>query len=261
MAADESRIRMSISRVDSTSPLEEEKWQLSFENSCFQPLVQSTDSIMMRQSADGVYEWLIALLQAGDGEKASLRHCMEVGEKHGEIRVLDANGAEHRHGDTFYEDAHLLSVRKAVDEGIVEPVFENEEQRAAWRHWIAGDPLDTATRASILDIELAHVCQPHDADAGDARTPYQRAKDHLLDILKSEGRVRYTRFYDGTVETEDLMRCVCGLNEDDDSAEILMDDVVWDLRKAGVVRTTELSEELSDGNKDYLIELIKKQGD
>ena len=83
---------------------------------------------------------------------------------------------------------------------------------------------------------------------------------YLLGLLKAETAVRYSRFYDGTDETqEDLIR---GMGFDPegeayvpDCPEVFMDVAVGQLEEGGVVRTEQLPELLADETNDYRIEL------
>ena len=88
---------------------------------------------------------------------------------------------------------------------------------------------------------------------------------HLLEVLRFEGCVRYSRFYDGTDATENaLVRGMgygpelAGLTEDDYVPERpadLIDLAVKQLERKSIVKTTVLQELLADENPDYLIEL------
>jgi hypothetical protein len=93
----------------------------------------------------------------------------------------------------------------------------------------------------------------------------EQAAKHLLELLKAEGSVRYSRFYDGQDETrEALLRgmgygpALDGTAEEDyvpECPEHLMDLAVAQLEQQHVLRTTDLEDLLFDENNDYLIEL------
>jgi hypothetical protein len=88
----------------------------------------------------------------------------------------------------------------------------------------------------------------------------ERAGLYLLGLLKSEAAVRYSRFYDGTDETQAELIRGMGFdpNGDDyvpDCPEVFMDVAVAQLEQGGIVRTEELSELLSDETNDYRIEI------
>ncbi len=208
-------------------------------------------------SIEEVAEWIEAFVREGAcyGATPTLRECMDVGDEHAEMRVPDDAGAEHRAGSPLYENAFLAALRALVSAGDIVPAAASEEQRGAWERWMAGVPEDAGTRAAVSHVPLRAVPRPTPAPE---QPPRHRARAYLLDLLKAEGRVRYCRFYDGTDETERLLCERFGLRYDDDSAAVLMDDVVWDLTQAGLVKTTELPEKLSDGEHDSLIELVEE---
>jgi hypothetical protein len=93
----------------------------------------------------------------------------------------------------------------------------------------------------------------------------EQAAKYLLQLLKAEGSVRYSRFYDGLDETQEaLLRgmgygsALAGTSEEDyvpECPEHLMDLAVAQLERQRVVRTTDLEDLLADENNDYLIEL------
>ena len=91
----------------------------------------------------------------------------------------------------------------------------------------------------------------------------ERAGRYLLGLLKSEAAVCFSRFFDGSDETQaDLIKGV-GFephDEDDlsDCPEAIMDAAVAQLEQGGMVRTEELSELLADEHNDYRIELTEK---
>jgi hypothetical protein len=91
----------------------------------------------------------------------------------------------------------------------------------------------------------------------------ERAGLYLLGLLKSEGRVRYSRFYDGTDETYEAIIRAMGYPEEGDSylpecPEHLIDLAAWQLETGGIVKITPLAEKLADGEQDYTIELTEE---
>ncbi len=96
----------------------------------------------------------------------------------------------------------------------------------------------------------------------------EKAGLYLLAILKVEGSVRYSRFYDGTEEMEEtLLRgmgfgpAIDGDAEDEyvpENATGLMDIAAEELARGGIVKTTELADLLAQDVQDYLIELTDK---
>ncbi len=91
---------------------------------------------------------------------------------------------------------------------------------------------------------------------------------YLLSLLKGDGRVRYSRFYDGEDRTQEaLLRgmgygsALDGEAEDDyvpECPEHLMDLAAAELERGGIVKTTDLEDLLADESQDYLIELTEK---
>jgi hypothetical protein len=96
----------------------------------------------------------------------------------------------------------------------------------------------------------------------------EKAGLYLLAILKVEGSVHFSRFYDGTEEMEEtLLRgmsfgpAIDGEAEDDyvpENATSLMDIAAEELARGGIVKTTYLDELLAQEVQDYLIELTDK---
>lgn len=96
----------------------------------------------------------------------------------------------------------------------------------------------------------------------------QKAARYLLELLKVEGSVRYSRFYDGEDEAQEtLLRgmgygaALDGTAEDDhvpECPEHLMDLAVAQLERQLVVKTTGLEDLLADDNNDFLIELTEE---
>jgi hypothetical protein len=88
------------------------------------------------------------------------------------------------------------------------------------------------------------------------RKDNQAAGDHLLGLLRTEGSLRYSRFYDGSDKTHEALLRGMGLGEDHcDSPEWAMDTAVAQLEKAGLVATRTTADLLADGNRDYEISL------
>jgi hypothetical protein len=95
----------------------------------------------------------------------------------------------------------------------------------------------------------------------------EKAGLYLLSLLRIEQRVRFSRFYDGTDETEEaLLRgmgygpAIDGVAEDDyvpDNAATLMDLAAAELEQGGIVKKAMLEDLLEDGHQDYLIELTE----
>jgi hypothetical protein len=91
----------------------------------------------------------------------------------------------------------------------------------------------------------------------------EKAGLFLLGLLLREGSVRYSRFYDGTDETQTQLLRGMGYPEEGedfepDNPETLMDLAAGELSDGGIVKITFLSEKLSDDEPDYLIELTEK---
>ena len=88
----------------------------------------------------------------------------------------------------------------------------------------------------------------------------ERAGLYLLRLLEREASVRYSRFSDGTDETQGELIKGMGFDPaaaDDvpDCPEVFMDVAVGQLEQGGIVRTEELAELLADGTNDYRIEI------
>src|SRR5262249_16952265 len=81
------------------------------------------------------------------------------------------------------------------------------------------------------------------------------AGKYLLGILKEEGQIRYSRFYDGSDEAADALMKNCGYESEMDAPECMMDVAVAQLEHAGIVATRSLPEKLADGEQDYEIRL------
>lgn len=197
-------------------------------------------------------EWLIEFLKAGMDydATATLRESMEVGAGHANMRVRDGTGAEHTFGSSLYEGVFLDALRYHVAAGEIEPVFADEGQRAGWAAWLNGADV------SIIDTPL-RFCGTTEP-APEERSPLERARAHLLEILAGEGAVWYSRFYNRNPDPEAELRALFGLEHEWESAAVTVDQAVWKLHQAGLVTTTDLPERLMDGESDYLIELTEK---
>src|SRR5438034_11647611 len=78
---------------------------------------------------------------------------------------------------------------------------------------------------------------------------------YLLDLLKREGCVRYSRFYGDDVDPEALAAAT-GLDEE--HAHVIIEFAAGQLEGAGVVSFAELPEKLIDDEQDYLISLTHR---
>ncbi len=86
------------------------------------------------------------------------------------------------------------------------------------------------------------------------------AADYLLRALEVEGRVPYSRFYDGTEATQRHLAEALGMSLADAEwygAEGIMDEAAFGLAEQGYVRISWLDEELADGEPAYEIELLE----
>lgn len=81
----------------------------------------------------------------------------------------------------------------------------------------------------------------------------------LLPILQAERSVLYSRFYDGTEETQAEVTRAINPGNSLISVELLIDLAVDPLVEHGVVRQVMLDTRLTDGEPDYRIELIEGQ--
>ena len=91
----------------------------------------------------------------------------------------------------------------------------------------------------------------------------KKAGDYLLRVLLDSGEVRYSRFYDGTDETQAAVLKGMGFPEEGEdyepeSPELLLDLAAYELERQGFVRITMLDTKLADGEPDYLIELTEQ---
>lgn len=77
-----------------------------------------------------------------------------------------------------------------------------------------------------------------------------------MDLLKTEPVTRYSRFYNGTVETANVLNRTFGLDENDWTPEEgLINWAINDLEEAGLVMLEELPAILNDGHPDYEVRL------
>src|SRR5262249_46760285 len=91
---------------------------------------------------------------------------------------------------------------------------------------------------------------------------------YLLEILKSEKVVRYSRFYNHTPGTEDRLVAgsipfvvdseACDAEGLHEEGHVMLEYAAWQLEDLGVVRIKELDEDLVDGDPDFQIELTDK---
>jgi hypothetical protein len=90
-------------------------------------------------------------------------------------------------------------------------------------------------------------------------TVLKAAGDYLLGLLKSEGAVRYSRYYNEKDGTHEALLRGMGLDEEEcDSPECAMDDAVAQLEEAGYVATRTTGDLLMDGHRDYEIALTEE---
>ena len=88
------------------------------------------------------------------------------------------------------------------------------------------------------------------------KTGVERAGRYLMDLLKTEPLIRYSRFYDGTVETAKALNRTLGLDENDwPPEEGLMNWAIDELEEVGLVKTEDLPNILADGYSDYEVSL------
>lgn len=84
------------------------------------------------------------------------------------------------------------------------------------------------------------------------------AGEYLLGILRAEGSVRFSRFYNDDTDYAKVA-ADAGIDEDDaDHAHILIEFAADQLKRFGIVSYTTLPDRLIDGEQDYLIELTAK---
>lgn len=209
-------------------------------------------------SIDEVAEWIDVFVREGAcyGATPTLRECMDAGDEHAEMRVLDDTGVEHRASSPVYETAFLAALRALVSAGDIVPAAASEEQRSAWTRWMAGDPLAPGTRGPVLGVPLRATERRGPEE--DSRTSAQRAGDHLLSLLRTEGRIQYSRFYDGSAATARRLRDICDCKSDVVSAELLMDMAAAQLEEQRYARLVTLPGKLADDENDYAIELTEE---
>jgi hypothetical protein len=81
--------------------------------------------------------------------------------------------------------------------------------------------------------------------------------EYLLTILKAEGSVRFSRFYNRDTDYAELA-AEAGIAEHDvDHAHVLIEFAAHQLERFGIVSFTALPDELIDGEHDYRIELTE----
>jgi hypothetical protein len=82
--------------------------------------------------------------------------------------------------------------------------------------------------------------------------------EYLLGILKAEGAVPFSRFYNDDTDYAQLA-ADAGISEcDEEHAHVLIEFAAGQLERAGQVSFTELPGKLIDGENDYAIELTEK---
>ena len=83
---------------------------------------------------------------------------------------------------------------------------------------------------------------------------------HLLSVLRQELAVKYSRFYDGTVATNDALAAALELEEYKNwyCVAYVIDLAAYELEKQWMVRIAELPERLVDGTNNYEIALTEK---
>ncbi len=202
-----------------------------------------------------VTEWIDALLEGGAsfGATATLRQCMEFGASDVKLSVIDAEGGKHGLGDTLYETAFLTALRELVLVGVVGPAPDSEKQQQDWRAWMDGAPEDGTTCDSVLEVPLRCLREAGEPE----QTKQDRVREYLLGILKAEGAVRFSRFYNDETDYAKLA-AEAGIDEADvEHAHIIIEDDAQELRRLGIVTFTTLPDRLIDGENDYLIELTE----
>lgn len=82
---------------------------------------------------------------------------------------------------------------------------------------------------------------------------------YLLSLLRESPSIRYSEyFFDGTKELAEKLPQLMGVEDHlARQAPILVDLAVWQLAEQSFVQKTELEELMSDGEKDYRIELTE----
>jgi hypothetical protein len=84
------------------------------------------------------------------------------------------------------------------------------------------------------------------------------AGDYLLGILKAEGSVPFSRFYNDDTDYAALAKAA-GVDESyEDHAHILIEFAAGQIEAAGLVSFTQLEATLIDGERDYAITLTDK---
>src|SRR5262245_31575137 len=88
----------------------------------------------------------------------------------------------------------------------------------------------------------------------------EKAGRYLLSVLRVEGTVHYSRFFNGTDDTEQAIVDGMGFDEDEcpDCPVFLIDLAAYQLENEGFVKLAMLDDELCDGEQDYQIELTTK---
>lgn len=82
--------------------------------------------------------------------------------------------------------------------------------------------------------------------------------EYLLGILKVEGTVRFSRFYNGDTDYAKLAQ-EAGIDEaDEEQAHVLVEFAAQQLERFGIASFATLPDKLIDGEHDYAIELTEK---
>ena len=91
---------------------------------------------------------------------------------------------------------------------------------------------------------------------------------YLLEVLRAEKVVRYSRFYNATPGTDESLATgampfvvnneCCDAEDLLEERHVMLDFAAWQLEDLGIVRITFLDEALIDGERDYQIELTER---
>lgn len=84
------------------------------------------------------------------------------------------------------------------------------------------------------------------------------AGNYLLGILRAEGSVPYSRFYNDDTDYAALAAAAGIADAHEDQAHVLIEFAAGQLERAGLVSFTPLDTELIDGEHDYTIALTDK---
>ncbi|HYV35801.1 MAG TPA: hypothetical protein VE988_08870, partial [Gemmataceae bacterium] len=95
------------------------------------------------------------LLDAGHSDPLTLREVMEYGDSEGDVVIINHEGVEFRLGSDFFAWAFEVSLWHHARANHIEPVFESQEQKAAWDAFFDQAGAYTPTRT---DLDVPH---PH----------------------------------------------------------------------------------------------------